>query len=788
MIDDFRSALQRLSDGGWDPIFQFLGVDPRSATFREDLLKPVDRTAVEIALMPGFGDVAPGSVRPIEPGKPAHSLLFHALSSPGVIETPDGTGLGSFPTAADLELAENVVFGLVPPTLQSIISGVGNVAKLSVAVFARDYRQSSKTVHGKHADLVFSRTGIVRVGTKEAIWDGKRRCYLPRDATDDPFGFRVLPCRYGVYLAVQLKGDDGDFGPFKFNRAFELGGQDVSIPDSELDFWVPVHKLFSGTDCLLGTSLKVSLVDHHISEKVRRIHNQNMGAGTLGGFESGFKPPETDREPFLLRSELAAFMDVIDHGQGVLAPVVRDRLIEPTSVDGKLVGTKVPSRTHNGLSPSFLTPGREPGAHGSPEWMHVRSRLKTDGGVENLNEREDVSGIVRRATVGSVRNYTAVHYTDFTGDGWIDAKVEGLGSNLDRMVPAYSVIAAPDFYPFVDQSALLDWWRTQVPTDLRQALWSVPPLTLADQRSAGNINLRSHGADIRPANKTPSAIIGLKGSADTAQSFGSEPEVPRVSSLPDAGAGIYQPGWDVSTDVTRDADLAQQVLHLAAYGLGSPFPEDAKLCAALSAFWPGVAPDAARSAGFRAIAPMTDREVGLLDQPAWDGILGPRRVSVGTTDFVETDNFDHVDYVSTALDGKFTMAETMRVSQEDYQFRVLATLRMHLLVLNMSGNGTDAPPDLSSLRIVSFSQGREGDATIHDAEDALGFQFDERACRYQVAEVGAQMPLVRDSTNRARWLKREPILREIEVIVGVNEQIAFRRKDENWQLPEPLVG
>ena len=53
---------------------------------------------------------------------------------------------------------------------------------------------------------------------------------------------------------------------------------------------------------------------------------------------------------------------------------------------------------------------------------------------------------------------------------------------------------------------------------------------------------------------------------------------------------MFAPGWDISVD-----GRAGGPEHLAAYGLGSPFPEDSKLCAALSAFWPAVAPDAART-------------------------------------------------------------------------------------------------------------------------------------------------------------------------------------------------
>src|SRR5215475_13888047 len=78
--------------------------------------------------------------------------------------------------------------------------------------------------------------------------------------------------------------------------------------------------------------------------------------------------------------------------------------------------------------------------------------------------------------------------------------------------------------------------------------------------------------------------------------------------------------------------------YLAAYGLGSPFPEDAKLCAALNSFWPAAAPDASRTFAVQyapTAIPLLDCELGYhKDHPlvrqrrakrshGWDGEQGP---------------------------------------------------------------------------------------------------------------------------------------------------------------------
>jgi hypothetical protein len=136
---------------------------------------------------------------------------------------------------------------------------------------------------------------------------------------------------------------------------------------------------------------------------------------------------------------------------------------------------------------------------------------------------------------------------------------------------------------------------------------------------------------------------------------------------------VFAPGWDVSRD-----RLSGGQPHLASYGLGSPFPEDAKLCAALSTFWPAAAPDATRAMEPAltpiTVAPLTDEEIGQVPGSIpWDGVPGPE---VGTdadgatvADFA---SFAHVDYVENALVGRFSLALTSHIGVEEYQNRVLA--------------------------------------------------------------------------------------------------------------------
>jgi hypothetical protein len=90
--------------------------------------------------------------------------------------------------------------------------------------------------------MVYSRTGIARVGTKPPLYDGPRRGYLP-EVAEDPFAIRVCPARYAAFLAVQRPGDRKAFRPMRFQSRRK---------DKKTLFWVPMHKLFSGRECLAG--------------------------------------------------------------------------------------------------------------------------------------------------------------------------------------------------------------------------------------------------------------------------------------------------------------------------------------------------------------------------------------------------------------------------------------------------------------------------------------------------------------------------------------------------------
>ena len=153
-------------------------------------------------------------------------------------------------------------------------------------------------------------------------------------------------------------------------------------------------------------------------------------------------------------------------------------------------------------------------------------------------------------------------------------------------VPAYSTVCPPSFYPYTSQRALTEWAESGAPEALRHGIWAIPPRPLSDKRFAANIEL---GAGFSIDDDTVTALVSLPVDAGTTQSGMPETFVRRHVQLPDGMAGLFDPGWEVSQDRTADNRF-----FLVNHGLGTPFIEDAKLCATLSTFWPGVSPDSSR--------------------------------------------------------------------------------------------------------------------------------------------------------------------------------------------------
>ncbi len=678
LIDDVKAVCDRLAPLGWRNLLlaatgQQLDIKkPTTAALKTELTKTL--TAVNRTL-PGFADFALTGTRAIAAGSPANSLLYHALASPSVT-----SGITSFPTLKEIDTIENFVFGVTPPTLASLKTRAGLAAgnKFSVVLFAYEYRPARDTCTRRQADMVFSRTGVSRVGTRGARYAPANRGFLPR-VDDDPFSFRVCPARFAAFLAVKKKG----------NAATIMRGK---AADNALDFWVPVHKLFNGTECLAGLNLVINFSAFHYNDKIRRTRSVTLGLTAVPA-----------SAPFQFSTGIAELSADPDLLAGTVLPVPHSRLVEAASVGGQLVTFKVP-KGQKGFA--ALEPGAAQAVDGSeirpaPAYVHARSEVR-NGVVIDLNNdplRPDVNATVSKG------GYQALHYVDFTGEGQIDVSIPALAGKPEvaaATVPCYSLVAAPDFFPSAGQREVFE----SVPANF----WGVDPVPLCDTRLPANLQMP--GNKFSATDKTITAIVALLGAPPVSTTIPQSFDADRHSALPDDCAGVFAPGWDVSTDQKLVAGV--KVQHLAAYGLGSPFPEDSKLCAALSTFWPAAAPDASRSmspnsgnAGLRAtVAPLTDEEIGQSGSLPWDGVVGPKVSTFGGVEFLDCEKFLHVDYVKNAVEGRFSPRLTTQVSSAEYTQRMQAIARIYAI---LGGN--------RNLRfVVSFRKVSAGDPELQKAQ------------------------------------------------------------------------
>jgi hypothetical protein len=252
LIDEVRNILSELAPHGWQELFAAHGLD----ILAENLESELTNELIIERKFPGFNDFSMHGVRGIESGQPAQSLLYHALASPNVLwsDTNKTQEITAFASFEQLDTIENYCYALANRRLEDFHEEVPQ-EDLALVVFTNQYRSSVDTPHKMHADTVFSRTGIARVGTADFDFDRRKREFSP--LTENPNEIRVLPAKYNLYVAKRQKGSTGILGK-RMNLSLPLDFTNVPA-DENLNFWVPLHKIFPGDECLVGLDLDFSL-------------------------------------------------------------------------------------------------------------------------------------------------------------------------------------------------------------------------------------------------------------------------------------------------------------------------------------------------------------------------------------------------------------------------------------------------------------------------------------------------------------------------------------------------
>jgi hypothetical protein len=662
IIDQFKFVCDRLAPLGWRDLLLAATnnaldiLQPTNAkllTAMTATLPSIDRTRR------GFEDFHPSGVQAITGGQPARSLLYHAMASPQVHPTATGNPSPTrvnYPTLVELDVIENFIY--------SLVSDRTDLNGTVVAVFAYQYREASRTSHLRHADVAYSRTGVARVGTTGHNYDPSRRSFwvIPEAGGD---AISVLPARYGVFLARKAK--PGAAGSVQ-------GGHSGPAGD---DYVFPLHKLFAGTECLKGRNLAVQFLEFHRNEKLRKIHRLPEPDGGLpvpAGFDIAKAPYIRDSmnggKLASLKAAGSTVLVVPEPGATLVRTVSQKNSVTNTN---QLVHFIVPkARTVRGndtrITDSSLTIPSFGADRVAPEYVNIRHQIVPAGPV--TQKPKDLNTLNAAAFTTAMRDggHAAAHFADDSCDGCVEAVVSGLAVTPVNL-PAFSLITAPDFFPLADQIEL-----ESDPSIIR-----VKPLSKGRLPANPSLprpsDLASFAFD--RSDKTVTAVVGGFASGPQTSIIGHSNRA--ASFLPDAASDVFAPGWDVSR--SRDS----MGTFLTSSGLGSPFPEDAKLCAALSSFWPAVAPDNGRTFGNQPDRdvdlgnqlPMLDEELGfhpnhervgsgsLTSYRGWDGEFGPFFEKVGANTYVNFVTIERSDYVSNALAGRVRVSLTAEVQSED---------------------------------------------------------------------------------------------------------------------------
>jgi len=485
LADQLWCVWDRLREA-WSPYCTATGLDLTEAK-PEDLLSRLRRPVEIDRSLPGLEELAANANCGIEPSDPARSLFYHVLASPHV--TPEGIADKDYPTIADLNIVENCIYSATNLDVSGLLRSADG-APLAVGVFAYEYVPAAETIHRCHADMCFSRTGIARVGNSKPHYVAKARGFFPDSGT--PGEVHVVPVRYGAFVAAKLPASPETFGPLNH------------VPsDKNRSFWVPLHKLFAGDECIRGINVRLDFESYHVNEKIKRVHLALQAEGV----DTGWNAEQMQEFPFVIQQGLAEFCQQTC----LLAPVPHLPIIEPAkTAAGKLVGFPVPPG-HKVLSASLWFPSTVD-ARSSSEFVHAKHAITIDyQGAEHVTYlpdilSEDISEVVKKG------GYKAANFMDWTADGWLKVSCPSLTQHIHRHLSAYSVLAQPDFFPMVRQEDIAQWWEHTVPQELRGYIWpdrGIVPTSLSDARLPANMTL--HNSNFDSEDDTLTTIVGLHG-------------------------------------------------------------------------------------------------------------------------------------------------------------------------------------------------------------------------------------------------------------------------------------
>lgn len=749
---EFKALMDWLSRNGWVTYLKdVLGVNLSLTgdALRAELVKDLDAVKLK-RLMDnadsGFDDFA--GINLIKPGFPAFSLLYHAMASPRVRPA----AISAYPELEQLDVLENYIYALAEWEHLKSIYQVNSNNDLVLAVFAYEYRPAFKTPHHEHADMVFSRTGIARIGQEEMNFDRINRCFTNQPKVGIPVQrAAVVPARYGLFIAKRVKSNQIDLlktGIFKPGDKFD------DQEDHQRTFLQPIRKVFNN-DELFGEA-KLSFSESHRSEKLAKLVEH-----TDLKFYNDLKP--TVRTSSHLINQDPKVCNVHSSFLVISKP---EPLIRISKENGKpiyfLVPKMIPGEdgySRNRYFTSYNTQEVQdvellvPTAAGYHHIPNEYNEPRTQPLFLNITHEQDTlqangyREVVKNAAFEQRLNdgmFQSPLFEDSICEGYVSAQIaSNNASALTGLYPealrAFSIVTAPDFFPQVDNFDLMAY-------DVAPGL----SVNVSNFYEGGLASLATCRLTPNPEwipkhnlsdNQTLTAVLSHKSKTGTpaAQSGRfKNPTLPKgymVSGfLPDVASSVFAPGWDITYSADKPGSTN---VYLSTEGLGSPFVEDMKLCAAANGMWPASSPDAARtyqgsldpwSRNPTAI-PLLDDELGFhKNSPAgqmmkketfgWDGVQGPFMEKINGKWKINFADVGRADVVQNALDGNIDMSKLRTLTSAELISRMACLKKCieNLPTVNFKGYKS-APRMVAATRWWLIS----AEAVDFGKEDAKGW-------------------------------------------------------------------
>ncbi len=680
---DFRQLLEWMKANGWTGYLQqALGVnlELNGEDLKKELIKELNESklsALRQNEQSGYDDFSGEKL--IQPGFPAYSLLYHTVASPRV--RPEG--IKEYLSLSQIDLLENYIYALCDwEQLISIYAGSNN--ELVLAVFAYEYRPAFKTPHHAYADMVYSRTGIARIGNEPLHYDKLNRCHTAKPADVNRVkNAAVMPARYGLYIARKVKNTNISLVK---SPVAKTGDIHDDSKDAAKYFLQPIRKIFNDDELISGAALNFN--EMHKSVKLQKL---SLSTGIV--MKSHKPQPRFSKDlieqDYTLRNPGSSFLVISQHND----------LIRPARENGEILFFKVPKHavdndeydnryftalatqkvedvelleTNKRLYRSYnkyLRPRNQ------PLFVNITNKIKQDTIYAPLKKTLD-HAFENEMKAGT---YFAPLFEDSICDGNVTAdttrfnlgKIKGIGS---KCLPAFSVVTAPDFFPQVDPLDL-EIFDIAPGHDKESHFYEGGVASLASARIKPNPKMINTKADATA--DTYLAVLSGSKKQNTGVSVqrlavyknpASERGYEISSFLPDVASSVFAPGWDVTyCGIKGDIFIGTE-------GLGSPFIEDMKFCSALNGMWPATSPDAARTfqgsgeTDYRnpTAVPLLDHEIGICgDGPAgkfheswgWDGEQGPYLEKKKDKWKINFTDMGRADAVNNALDGKIDMSQ-----------------------------------------------------------------------------------------------------------------------------------